>query len=338
VWEGPLSNPEAAGEVLEVILERKPEFVPALARLARIYAAAGSWDRSSEVLGRALELSPSGADAAELHVRLGDAARHKAEADGPDVDDGDGDEAAMGHYMEALRHQPDHAEAVAAAEAVARRREDWGLVADLVGRRHAAATTPADRLALALELAELWKDRLGRPEQAVPLLEEAARAAPDDPRALAPLADLYVAAGHSRDALPLYERLADEARKARVMKDVARYRQRLGHIYQVSGDADSALAAYEESFRIDPTSVATMTGLGRLYVERSEWEKARRVYRSLVLQNVEPSVGMSKAEVYYWLGVIHIELGERDKAKGMFQRALELEPHNPTVKQALDSI
>ncbi len=333
VWEGPLENPEAAGEVLEVILERKPEFVPALTRLARIFSTAGDWDRSSEVLGRALALGPKGADAAELHVRLGDAARRKAEEESRD-----GDEAAMTHYLEALRHQPDHPEAIAAAEAAARRREDWAMVAELAGKRYAAARDAGDRLALALQLAELWKDRLGRPEQAVPLLEEVVRAAPDDARALAPLADLYVAAGRGREAAPLYERLADDAKKGRVMKDVARYRQKLGHIYQVGGDGDRALAAYEEAFRIDPTSVATMMGLGRLYVDRREWEKARRVYRSLVLQNVDPSVGISKAEVYYWLGVIHVELGEKDKAKGMFQRALELEPNNPTVRQALASL
>jgi golgin subfamily B member 1 len=333
VWEGPLENPEAAGEVLEMVLARRPEFVPALSRLSRIYAAAGDWDRSSEVLGRALALGPRGADAAELHVRLGDAARRKAEAAGED-----GDEAAMTHYLEALRQDSRQPEAVAAAEAVARKREDWTTVADLVGRRYAAASDPAQRLALALELAELWKDRLGQPAQAVPLLEQVVQARPDDPRALGPLADLYAAAGRGRDAVPLYERLAAEAKKGRVMKDVARYRQRLGHLYQLGGDADLALAAYEEAFRIDPTSVATMIGLGRLYVERREWEKARRVYRSLVLQNVESSVGMSKAEVYYWLGVVHVELGEKDKAKGMFQRALELEPQNPTVRQALASL
>ncbi|HTE55295.1 MAG TPA: tetratricopeptide repeat protein [Kofleriaceae bacterium] len=333
VWESKLENPEAAGEVLEIILQRRPDTVPALTRLARIYAGAGEWERSSEVLGKALALGPRGADAAELHVRLGDAARRKAEADGTDAD-----EAAMTHYLEALRQEPGHPEAVAAAEAVARRREDWALVAELGGKRYQAASDPAERLALALELAGLWKDRLGQPAQAVPLLEEVVQARPDDPRALSPLADLYVAAGRGREAVPLYERLAAEAKKGRVMKDVARYRQRLGHLYQVSGDGERALAAYEEAFRIDPTSVETMIGLGRLHVDRREWDKARRVYRSLVLQNVDASVGMSKAEVYYWLGVVHVELGEKDKAKGMFQRALELEPQNPTVRQALASL
>jgi tetratricopeptide (TPR) repeat protein len=81
-----------------------------------------------------------------------------------------------------------------------------------------------------------------------------------------------------------------------------------------------------------------MVGLGRLHIDRKEWEKARRVYRSLVLQNIDPSLGTSKADVYYWLGVIHVELGEKDKAKGMFQRAAEMEPDNATYKKALTGL
>ena len=45
--------------------------------------------------------------------------------------------------------------------------------------------------------------------------------------------------------------------------------------------------------------------------------------------------GVTKAEVYWALGVIHVELGEAPKAKGMFQRGLELEPDNATLRDAL---
>jgi pentatricopeptide repeat protein len=106
----------------------------------------------------------------------------------------------------------------------------------------------------------------------------------------------------------------------------------------MSGDAARALAAYEEAFRIDPTNVATMVGLGDLYVDAKEWEKAKRVYRSLVLQKIDPSVGITMGEAYFRLGTIHVQTGERDKAKGMFQRALDMEPNNATFRQALTGL
>jgi hypothetical protein len=48
------------------------------------------------------------------------------------------------------------------------------------------------------------------------------------------------------------------------MKDVARYRQRQGGILEARGDAAGAVAAYDEAFRVNPTDVPTMAGLGRL--------------------------------------------------------------------------
>ena len=55
----------------------------------------------------------------------------------------------------------------------------------------------------------------------------------------------------------------------------------------------------------------------------------------LVLQRIDPSSGITMGEAYYRLGLIHFETNEKDKARGMFQRALDIEPHNQTFKQAL---
>jgi tetratricopeptide (TPR) repeat protein len=51
-----------------------------------------------------------------------------------------------------------------------------------------------------------------------------------------------------------------------------------------------ALAAYEEALRVNPTDVATMTDLGRMYFASGDWEKARKIYQSLVLQNLNADV------------------------------------------------
>ena len=247
-------------------------------------------------------------------------------------------DAAMGYWSQALQADPSYVPAIQAIEGLARERENWAAVVEMVLRRERLTSDEKDKLELALELADLYQNKLGQPAEAIPLLEHAAGIAGDDPRVQTPLADLYFAAGRHADAAPIYSALADAAKKARKMKDVAMYRQRLGGIYEAQGQIDEALAAYEEAFRVNPTDVATMAGLGRLYVQGEVWDKARRVYRSLVLQNIDPSMGLTKAEVYFQLGTIHVKLGEASKAKGMFRRGLELEPDNQTLKQALDAL
>jgi tetratricopeptide (TPR) repeat protein len=324
VWESKLDDPDAAGDILEKILTRDPASVAALTRLARIHERAGDWERGGEVLQRALALGPRGTDAADLFFRLGEVA-HKASGDL---------ETAVGHWRTALGHDAAHLPSIEALEKVARERGDLALLADLLARRESATVDAAGKLALLIELADVQR-KLGRPEAAVPLLARAAEAAPGDMRILAPLADLYFASGRLDEAAPIYDRLAEDAKGQRRMKDVARYRQRQGGILEARGDSAGALAAYEEAFRVNPTDVPTMAGLGRLYMAARDWEKARRVYRSLVLQTLEPDAGVTKAHVYWSLGVIHIELGEAPKAKGMFQRGLELEPDNAALRDAL---
>jgi tetratricopeptide (TPR) repeat protein len=122
------------------------------------------------------------------------------------------------------------------------------------------------------------------------------------------------------------------------MKDVAKFRQRQGSILEARGDQSGAQAAYEEALRVNPTDVVTMTGLGRLYFAGNDWEKARKIYQSLVLQNIDPDAGVTKGEVYWALGRIHIELGQSPKAKSMFQRGLEIEPQNQKLREALSSL
>jgi len=43
-------------------------------------------------------------------------------------------------------------------------------------------------------------------------------------------------------------------------------------------------------------------------------------------------------QAYYQLGTIHVQTGEKDKAKGMFQRAVDMEPQNQVFRQALTNL
>lgn len=327
LWESKLDNPEQAGQLIERILERDPASVPALTRLSRLYERSGDWAQSKSALERALELGPEGEDAAELFYRLAEVAKN-----------GDMDpDTAVQHLQQALKHDPEHKQALAQLESLARERRDTATLAELLRRRARSVSDPAERVTIALEIAEMER-KAGRTSGALAELELAAKLAPNDVRLNAPLADLLFAAGRLDEAAPIYEKLAEEAKVARRMRDVARYRQRQGGILEARGDTAAALAAYEEAFRVNPTDVATMAGLGRLYFAAKEWEKARRLYQSLVLQTLDADSGIAKADVYWSLGVIHLELGQEPKAKGMFQRGLELDPRHEKLRASLSQL
>jgi golgin subfamily B member 1 len=325
VWEEKLGNADAAAEILERLLERDPTFVAALTRLARIYEAAGDWEKCGQALQRALAMNPKGRDAADLYYRLGRVTEAQTGDPGQAVE----------HYQKALSYDGGHPQVLEALEKIARDAGDWETVAAIAVRREEAETDPQKKLGLALALADLYRTKLGRAAEAVPYLERAAAMSPDDATVTETLADLYFAAGRGNDAEPLYRKLAEKAKTARKTKDIAKYQQRLAGLREAAGDLPEALKAYEETYRVDPSNGATMAGLGRIYFGQEDWEKARRIYRSMLLQNLDPSVGVSKADVYLQLGLIHARLNEGPKAKGMYERGLELEPGHAGLRAAI---
>ena len=328
VWEEGLESPEEAREVLEQVLETSPSQVSALTRLAKIYEMEEDWARCGEILQRALAIGPVGAEAADLYYRLGEVERQQT---------GDIDQV-LSYFRQALRFQDTHPAAVNAVCEHAEQVEDWPTVANMLERQIAAAEDSNNKRGLLIRLASLYRERTGQQQESIQLLEQARDLNPEDSTILTQLADSYLDAARYDEATTLYEGLAAQARKKRKMKDVARYRQRLGRLYEANDALEDALAAYEEAFRIHPTDVPTMVGLGRIYLQREEWDKARRTYRSLVLQNLDEDAGITKDVVYYNLGKIHLALGEVAKAKGMFQRGLAVDSTNGELKQALEAL
>jgi golgin subfamily B member 1 len=328
VWQEKLDNPEAASEILEEVSRRQPRNVMVLNRLAKIYDAAGDLDRSSEVLQRALALGPKGRDAADLHYRLGKLTAAQT-----------GDtRQAMQHYQRSLAFDGTHGEAMAAVEQEARERQAWPEVAEILERRAATEKDRGKQARLCLELADLFREHFGQPAEALRFVEHAAQVMADDVAVQERLADLLFAAGRGAEAEPIYRNLSDKARAARKMKEVARYQQRLGALRESAGDLGEALKSYEEAYKVDPTHPQTMAGLGRIYFAHSDWEKARRIYRSMLLQTLDPSVGVTKADVYLQLGLIHAHLGETPKARSMYERGLELEPDHSGLRQAMAQV
>jgi len=281
-------------------------------------------ERCRATLERALAVAETGLETAELYFRIGRLMAGE-----------EGEAAGAPYFEEALRADPQHAGSALALEKLARASGDFEKVADLLARREAAEE---DKRALWLELAQVLSEKLGRPQQALPWLERAVALAPDDPAVLEPLADLYFASGRETEALPLYKTLAERMQKARRMKDVARLRYRMGAIADKAGDVKLALEEYTAAHQIDPGHAQTLAALGRLHMAAGELEKARGVFRKMLLQNLDPASGVSKADVYLALGEIHEKLGEGPKAVGMYERGLELEPAHEALRAALSRV
>lgn len=326
VFEDKLENAEAAAELLEKVLAREPNNVRALMTLAKLYEAQHDNDKCMATLQKAVKLAAGGPERAELEFRLG-----KIEAERV------GEAAAEPFFRRALESDPYHAGAAERLERVAREQGDWMQVAALLERR-IERTAEKDRKALLIELSQILGSRAGDAEGALAALEQAHALAPDDMAILEPLADAYFQAGRLEQALPVYKGLIEKLSKGRRSKELGRLNFRLGAIAEKQGDRALALQQYQAAYQIDASHAPTLSALGRIWTEAGEWEKARRIYRSMLLQNLDPSMGVTKADVYLQLGIIHEKVNEAPKAVGMYERGLEMDSNHAELKAALQRV
>jgi len=121
-------------------------------------------------------------------------------------------------------------------------------------------------------------------------------------------------------------------------KELSVYHHRLGRALAGLGDKDAGLAQYDLAFKIDPGSVAVLKDLGVLALETNDLDRAQKTFRALLLQRLDPSTGITKGEVFYFLGEISGKQGDKVKAVQMFERALENEPSLEKAKAKIQEL
>jgi tetratricopeptide (TPR) repeat protein len=325
IWANRLGSPESALETLETILARDPKHVPSLLALARIHEAAESWSDARSALERAAKLAAAGKETAEINYRVG---RILAAESGPA-------EEVEARYLAALEADATHTGALEALENLARTAGNFGQLVQILELRERLEKDETKRKSLLSEIGNLYTG-LGQPAEAIGPLQRLSEMSAGDLTVQENLGKALVASGRVDEGERILTALVDQMTRGRQNKNVARLQQVLGTLAEGRGDLNLAEQRLAAAYQLDPTHAATLAALARIAARRNDPEKARRYYRSLLLQNFdEKSVGVSKAEVYYALGKLHQQAGELPKARNMFERGLELDPQNAAYKQAL---
>jgi len=340
--ENRLGDLTAAQEAYEQVLERDAAHRPTLEALARIAEHRSDWERAGAALAKLLTLA-TGPDGVAIAIKLADA-REK-------LGDASGAEAAL---QQGLALDPANADLRSMLRLRWERSGQWSELADLligdadlIAAAHpdvqpaAQVATPvqsgslapappvppaiAHQIKLLKAAADIQMTRQSAPERAVGTLERAVRLVPQDRELLLALGDAYGAAGRGREAAQVLERVIASFGNRRT-KELALYHHRLGRALSQLGDRDLAFAQFDMAFKIDPGSVAVLRDLGALAFEANDLERAQKTFRALLLQRLDAGAGITKAEVFYYLGEISAKLGDRPKAVQMFERSIENDP------------
>ena len=367
-YELRLKDTPRALAAYEAVLEREAMHRLALQAVARLSEGRAAWDRAASALAKLVELGANGTDGIGEAIRLAKAREHLGDVAGVEEAlrralEMQPSNAAVREDLRALYEREKRWDALASllvgdAEIIAAANPDAPAAPQIIvasqsqsipppGRASVApaATLPpppqtgpiAEQVRLLRRAAEIHVKERHAPGDAVPILERATTLTPTDRELMLLLCDAYSAAGRPRDAASVLEKVIASFGNRRT-KELSLYHHRLGRALASMGDKDLAISQFDMAFKIDPGSVGVLKDLGVLALEANDLDRAQKTFRALLLQRLDPSLGISKGEVFFYLGEISAKQGDKQKAVQMLERAIENEPSLERAKAMLSEL
>ncbi len=277
-----------------------------------------------DVLNRRLEGPLSSSERVNILTRLGRLYEVEAELE----------EAAAEVYREALSYDPQHVPALRALGRLYTRRQNWKALADLYEREIATLGERPGAWRRHFQLAELYEQRLERPERALDnfliVLDEKPHYLP----ALKSSARILGGLGRWTQLADLFLRMVDSApnrrQKLYLLDKVAEVAEEELQNYEV------AIGAWRETLEIDPDNPRAYTALGRLYAHTHRWEE-------LIELNDEELQLIDDPEEQAAILLRNAQIAERhledvEGAEAYYRKTLEIIPDYLPALEALGRI
>lgn len=326
LYASQLQDPGRAISTYEGVLEREAKHLGALTALVAIHGQRGEREKQAEFLSRLVD-ETTGEEGAKLALEL---ARLRAE-----LKDDAGRERA-------LRRALDLADGIKNAELAGRARKElrqhyqrtsaWSDLAAILVTEADLEEDPQVSAAHLREAAEIHLQKREAPAEAASLLERATRLLPEDRPLLLLLCDALSASGRGKEAADVLRKVIESFGGKR-SKELAVYHHRLARALDAQGERTAALQEFDLAFKIDPGNIIVLRDLGKLALDVGDLERAQKTFRALLLQKLDAQSGITKGEVFFYLGEISDKQGDKTKALQMFERALETDASLTRAKE-----
>ena len=313
VSEQELDDSDGALAYYKKVIALDDSYLPALSSLGRLYYARGRWDDLLGVYRLELKVMPKGGAAARLLYKIGELCEYQL---GNDKD-------AVASYREAVSYDPAHTPSL---HALQRKLEELGQWQDLVKVLElelGTHTESALKARTAFRIGEVYENRLGQPEKALVLYEQALSSSPEFEPALDGRARLLA---HARD----WKRVVDELERksAASMEPLVRVSAlfRQAEVWRDEiGDPVKAVQCFEAVIEHDPAHIGALLGLEALYAERGAWEPLGRVLAAQARVSSDTGARVAALRELGRLQEAH-DLGGADAARQTYSSILELSP------------
>ncbi len=317
--EGPLTDVERAVDAYKKVVEYSAGDVPALDALARIHRERGEHAAASRWLERRLMVAEAD-EKAELAGALARALISAGRA-----------ERACEVLEMAVEEHSDSVDLFDLLAEQYRKAEDHEALASTLTRAAVHAGDQERVLKLVREAAALYRDTLGRPADAIPVLRKGIELAPDDRAIKLQLAEGLRESGELDEARELLQQVIDDFGRRRTAER-AKVHYQLGVVARAQGDFEAALEQLDKATKMAKADPSMLEMYGRMAREAGQLDRAEKAYRTLLMtvrrQGPSKRLQVGSGEVLYELHAIASGRGNEDQAKELLESAFEAAAQN----------
>jgi tetratricopeptide (TPR) repeat protein len=316
---GRLEEDDAARSLIDEVLAAEVQHALGNMVRARLLARAGEPEEAAKVL-ETVRIHLEGGEEVEALVLLG--RLYREELNRP--------EDALERLTLAQKLAPQHPDLAVALRELYEKTGAWSELSQCMENEYDAAEDAIERCARALGLARLYLDHLGNEKAFLLWIDRAREARSDSVEAAEALIDFHTSKEEWTQVAPHLEWLVNYLEGKRLVRDLPLRAHDLARIFERLGQGEDALQYYKMAMNADGAYLENLIEYGRLLVEMGRWDRALRVYQSLLMQQQSLPNASTLSDMLHNLAWTCHELGMTGQAQQHVKRLLELDPdHAP---------
>ncbi|HRI06204.1 MAG TPA: tetratricopeptide repeat protein [Nannocystaceae bacterium] len=326
VYEKQIQDVDRAIETYAEILELDPNHYDAALKLSLLQERIEDWRSVIKTLERLVSLARDPAKQVEHLTRLGQVLMTKL---------GEPGQAEM-RLTQALEVEPGHVPALVGLAELYKSRRDWLKAARNLEMAADYARNKLEKTNHAAEAGFIYYEELDSREKATSLFAKVLELDPEHVRAGKILAQIYFEDRNFDAADPIFDMLT---RKVETLELGDRDQRDLflqaAKVARATNKTEKALKQYKRAYDIDSTDREVLSGMADLHFEKQDWDRAFKLYQTILVQHRDSQAPKDTVLVYFRLGTIKRHQNEPRKALNYLEKALEIDPHDRATLEAV---
>ncbi|RMG99750.1 MAG: tetratricopeptide repeat protein [Deltaproteobacteria bacterium] len=328
VYRNEIEDVDRAIDTYREILSLAPDDFDAANTLSQLQERIEDWGGAIDTMGRLVELTDAPEARVELLTRMGNVLHAKL---------GDTETAEL-RLNQALEIDPTHVPAFKLLAEIYKGRGDWLKAARTLQKAAECSNNLLEKTTFLAEAGFIYLEELEEPDQARAIFDQVMELDPEHVKVGRILGQMYFDEGNYEKAAPILEMLTRKAETLDLDPDeLKRLYLSAARAERELGQTEKALKQYQRAYDVDSTDYDVLSGMADLLFDAQEWDKAFRLYQTILVQHRDVLSDDETVRVYHRLGAIKGQQGEKRKALNYFEKALEIDPHHrPTLEAMIE--